>query len=73
MINIDRSLILISGRQMRKYMKDNKLVFVYDFFDSQLTSCEEVLGVLIDDNLPWTIISNMFQKRYRHIFDICFR
>ena len=32
-------------------MKDNKLAIEYDNFDLQLTSCEKVLGVHIDDNL----------------------
>ena len=31
-------------------MKDNNLELVYDNFASQLTSCEGVLGVYIDDN-----------------------
>ena len=49
-INIDKTkLMLISSRQKRKCMKDNKLVIVYDNFDLQLTSCENVLGVHIDD------------------------
>ena len=34
-------------------MKDNKLALVYDNLDLKLTSCEKVLGVLIDDNLTW--------------------
>ena len=54
-INIDKTkLILISSRQKRKCMKDNKLTIEYDNFDLQLTSCEKVLGVHIDDNLTWT-------------------
>ena len=32
-------------------MKDNKLAIVYDNFDLQITSCEKVSGVHIDDNL----------------------
>ena len=39
-------------------MKDNKLAIEYDNFDLQLTRCEKVLGVHIDDNLTWT---NHFQ------------
>ena len=39
-------------------MKDNELSIEYDNFDLQLTSCEKVLGVHIDDNLTWT---NHFQ------------
>ena len=39
---------------MRKCMKDNKLAIVYDNFDLQLTSCEKVLGIHIDDILTWT-------------------
>ena len=35
-------------------MKDNKLALVYDNVDLQLTSCEKVLGLHIDDNLTWT-------------------
>ena len=58
-INIDKTkLMLISSRQKRKCMKDNKLAIEYDNFDLQLTSCEKVLGVHIDDNLTWT---NHFQ------------
>ena len=58
-INIDKTkLMLISSRQKRKCMKDNKLASVYDNFDLQLTSCEKVLGVHIDDNLTLT---NHFQ------------
>ena len=74
-INIDKTkLMLISSRQKRKCMKDNKLAIEYDDFDLQLTSCEKVLGVHIDDNLTWT---NHFQhvskKVYRHTFGFCFR
>ena len=59
-INIDKTkLMLISSRQKRKCMKDNKLAIEYDNFDLQLTSCEKVLGVHIDDNLTWT---NHFQQ-----------
>ena len=58
-INIDKTkLMLISSRQKRKIMKDNKLAIVYDNFDLQLTSCKRVFGVHIDDNLTWT---NHFQ------------
>ena len=58
-INIDKTkLMLISSRQKKKCMKDNKLAIEYDNFDLQLTSCEKVLGVHIDDNLTWT---NHFQ------------
>ena len=32
-------------------MSEIKLAIVYDNFDLQLTSCEKVLGVHIDDNL----------------------
>ena len=40
-INIDKTkLMLISRRQKRKCLKDNKLAIVYDNFDLQLTSCE---------------------------------
>ena len=49
-INIVKTkLMLISRRQKRKCMKDNKLALVYDNFDFQSTSCEKVLGVRIDD------------------------
>ena len=48
-INIDKTkLLLISSRQKRKCMKDNKLAIEYENFDLQLTSCEKVLGVHID-------------------------
>ena len=51
--NLDKAkLMLISSRQKRKCMKDNKLALVYDNFDLQLTSFEKVLGFHIDDNLP---------------------
>ena len=54
-INIDKiKLMLISSMQKRKCMKHNKLAFVYDNFDLQLTSCEKELGVHIDDNFTWT-------------------
>ena len=54
-IHIDKTkLMLIPRKQKRKCMKDNKLAIVYDNFDLQLTSCEKVLGVHIDDNLIWT-------------------
>ena len=66
-------LMLISSRQKRKCMKDNKLAIVYNNFDLQLTSCEKVLGVHIDDNLTWTNHFNKFQKRYRHTFGFCFK
>ena len=51
--------MLIASRQKRKCMKDNKLALVYDTFDLQLTSCDKVLGLHIDDNLTWT---NHFQQ-----------
>ena len=39
---------------------------MYDNYDLQSTSCENVLGVHIDDdNSTLTIIFNTFQKRYR--------
>ena len=53
-INTDKTkLMLISSRQKKKCMKDDKLAIEYDNFDLQLTSCEKVLGVHIDDNLTW--------------------
>ena len=64
-INIDKTkLMLISSRQKRKCMKDNMLAILYDNFDLQLTSCENVLGVHIDDNLKW---SNNFQHVSKQI------
>ena len=39
-------------------MKGNMLAVLYDNFDLQLTRCENVSGVHIDDNLTWT---NHFQ------------
>ena len=45
-------------------MKDNKLAIVYDNLDLQLTSCEKVLGVHIDDNLTGT---NHFQHLSKKI------
>ena len=58
-INIDKTkLMLISSRQKRTNMKDSNFTLVYDNFDLQVTSCEKVLGVNIDDNLTWT---NHFQ------------
>ena len=44
-------LMLITSRQKRKFMTDNKLSLVHDNFDFQLTSCEKVLVVHIDGNL----------------------
>ena len=40
-------------------MKDDNLALVYDNFDLQLASCENVLGV----NIYAQIIFNMFQKQ----------
>ena len=60
-ININKKrILLITSRQKRKFMKDNKLSLVYDNFDLQLTRCEKVLGVHIhvDDNITLT---NHFQ------------
>ena len=54
--------MLISRRQNRKCMKDNKLALVYDNFDLQLTSCEKVLAVHIDDNFTWTNHSQHVSK-----------
>ena len=63
-INIDKTkLILISSRQKRKCLKYDKLALVYYNFDLQLTSCEEVLGVRIDDNLTWTNHFDMSKKK----------
>ena len=51
-INTDKTkLMLISSRQKRTNMKDSNLTLVYENFDLQVTSCENVLGVNIDDNL----------------------
>ena len=62
-INIDKTkLMLISSRQKKKCMKDNKLAIEYDNFDLQLTSCEKVLGVHIDDSLTWTNPSQHVSK-----------
>ena len=73
-INVDKTkLMLISSRQKRKCMKDNKLAIVYDNFELQLTSCGKVLGVHIDDNLTWTNHFQHVSKRYRHTFGFCFR
>ena len=44
-------------------MKDNKLALVYDNLDLKLTSCEKVLGVLIDDNLTWPNHFKYFFKK----------
>ena len=58
-INIDKTkLMLISSRQKRQNMQDDNLTLVYDDFDLQLTRCEKVLGVHIDEHLTWT---NHFQ------------
>ena len=63
-INIDKTkLMLISSKQKRKFMKDNKLAIVFDNFDLQSTSCEKVLCVHID-NLTWT---NHYQQVSRKI------
>ena len=73
-INKDKTkLMFISSRQKRKCMKDNKLAIEYDNCDLQLTSCEKVLGVHIDDNLTWTNHFQHVSKRYRHAFGFCFR
>ena len=62
-INIDKTkLMLISSRKKRKCLKYDKLALVYYDFDLQLTSCEKMLGVHIDNNLTWT-----------NHFDICFK
>ena len=34
-------------------MQDDNMTLVYDDFDLQLTRCEKVLGVHIDENLIW--------------------
>ena len=55
-INISKTkLMLISSQQN---MQDDNLTLVYDDFDLQLTRCEKVLGIHIDENLTWT---NHFQ------------
>ena len=59
--NNKTKLILISSRQKKKCMRD-KLALVYDNFDLQLTTCEKVLGVHIDDNLTWTSHFLCFKK-----------
>ena len=56
-------IMLISSRQNRKCMKDNKLAIVYDNFNLQLTSCEKVIGVHIDDNLTWINHFQHFSKK----------
>ena len=58
-INIDKAkLISISSRQKRINMQDDNLKLVYNEFDLQLTRCEKVFRVHIDENLTWT---NHFQ------------
>ena len=49
-INIDKTeMMLVSSRQKRKTMQDDNLTLVYDDFDLNLTRCEKVLGVHIDE------------------------
>ena len=43
-------------------MKDNNLALVCDHFDLQITSCDKVLGVHMNDNLTWANHFSMFQK-----------
>ena len=45
-------------------MQDDNLTLVYDDFDLQLTRCEKVLGVHIDENLTWP---NHFQHVSKNI------
>ena len=42
-------------------MQNDNFTFVHDDFDLQLTRCEKVLGVHIDENLTWT---NHFQHQH---------
>ena len=73
-INIDKTkLMLISSRQKRKCMKDNMLAIEYDNFDLLFTSCEKVLGVLIDDNLTWTNHFQHVSKKISSYLWLCFR
>ena len=73
-MNIDKTkLMLISSRPKRKCMNDNKLAIEYNNFDLQVTSCEKVLDVHIDDNLTWTNHFQHVSKKYRHTFGFCFR
>ena len=51
-------------------MKDSRLALMYDNFDLQLTSCETVLGVNIDDNLTWTNHFKHVPKRYLRTFGV---
>ena len=54
-------------------MKDNNLALVYDNFDLQLTSCEKVLEVDIDDNLTWTNHFQHVSKKISSYFWLLFQ
>ena len=49
-------------------MKCSNLTLIYNDFDLQLTSIENVLGVNIDDNLTWTGHFQNVAKKFHQAF-----
>lgn len=54
-ININKTkLMLISSRQKKNNMIDDNFKLMFADLELQVTRCEKILGVHLDDNLTWT-------------------
>ena len=64
-INTERTkVMLITSRQKRHSLQNSVLSLRYNEHDIEMSACDEILGVYVDENLLW-------DDQFRHISKYC--
>ena len=63
-LNTDKTkVMLITSRQKRTVLNDAVLNLQYSDIDISMTTCDEILGIQVDENLTWNSHFNFLSKK----------
>ena len=58
-----RKLMLITSRQKRTALSNANLTLQYNDIDENITTCDKILGIHVDNNLTWNNHFNFLSKK----------
>ena len=64
-------VMLIKTWQKRLHIDENHLTLSYDTIELQITTCDKILGVYIDENWQWNNNYQVVCKKYLLISGYC--
>lgn len=61
--------MLITSKQKRYCLQNPTLALRYNGIDINMTTCDKILGIQVDENLIWNSqCQDVYKKKYPHIY-----